>query len=115
MPKKAQEDILEASNEIILDGEKKGLTVSEVNENLEQLFVGEITEVNVEIIKLKYSGYEAEWLSSESPNPSITHERFYGKKFLVNKGFYDHDVKKYVIPSERYNCRCRIKILGKKE
>lgn len=40
-----------------------------------------------------------------------THKNFDGKKFDLNKGMYDPDVRKWIMPGELINCNCRFKLV----
>lgn len=40
-----------------------------------------------------------------------THKRFDGKPFDLNKGMYDKDVSKWVMPGELINCNCRFRLI----
>lgn len=40
-----------------------------------------------------------------------THKHFDGKPFDLNKGMYDKDVNKWVMPGELINCNCRFRLI----
>jgi len=50
-------------------------------------------------------GVKAEWLASESDNPSLDHLDNYGKVFFLDEGIDGE------IPAERPNCQCGFRII----
>lgn len=55
---------------------------------------------------------EATWVHIPGAKMSReTHKHFDGKKFNLNKGMFDKDVNKWVMPGELINCNCRFKLV----
>ncbi len=55
---------------------------------------------------------EATWVHIPGAKTSReTHKHFDGKPFDLNKGMYDKDVNKWVMPGELINCNCRFKLI----
>lgn len=51
-------------------------------------------------------GKRAIWVASSSPNPRESHLLFVGQEFDLEKGIYDPDVGKNILPGELPNCKC---------
>ncbi len=55
---------------------------------------------------------QARWVHIPGAKTSReTHKHFDGKPFDLNKGMYDKDVNKWVMPGELINCNCRFRLI----
>jgi SPP1 gp7 family putative phage head morphogenesis protein len=55
---------------------------------------------------VEYGVDKATWDTSGDERVRSSHKKFEGKEYIVGKGLWNEDIKKYVEPGDEINCRC---------
>lgn len=99
------DEVKEINKKISSNQKKYENTTTSIKSKQETALVSFIaTSISYQEVKLN-EGVKAEWLASDSDNPSSDHMDNYGKIFYLDEGIDGE------IPAERPNCRCGFRII----